>query len=355
MKVTLKDIRGSRFPEAIGACYADLPRIANAVNECVQRLIVDPRQPDTGWYGTYVPMVFNVTRTDPYITVPKGVARLMNIDVCKTPVPLRNGFYEFLWATKGILPQTNCTSSINSACYPSINTQGVLRGAYPTNVDVPTTAGTTYYIRAYPTDALDDGKRILVQAYDPNDFKIYGMDGLMQMEGQYLTLASPFVTSTWTVGTKGIYGIQKDYTYGDVVLKAVDTVTGVETTLSRYEPGDTNPAYPRYYLDALPQYCCSSTTIQVNALAKLDYYPVAVESDWVLIGNIPALIAEAQSIYHDGIQEDAAFTLSMKKHAAAIMLLQGELDHMYGKVNPATNVALFGTAHPRYQSIGLVR
>lgn len=351
MKTTLLDVRRSRFPQAIGACYTDIPRIAAAVNECVQRLIIDPRQPETGWFGTRVPMVFNVSRANPYITAPRGIARFLALDVCGSPIRLQNDLYEYLWAGEGILPRTVCTGTSSSVCVPNLSTVGMLRGYYATLVDVPITNPQT--IRVYPTDPLDVGKRILIQAYDANDLKIYGLDGSQQMEGFYLTLSYPFVDSTFTVGAKGIYGIQKDYTYGDVPLQAVDSVTGAVTALARYEPGETRPWYPRYYLDSLPQFCCTgSTTLQVNVMAKRDYYPVAVDSDWVLIGNIPALISEAQSIYHDGIQEAAASVMSLKKHNDAVLFLQGELDHQGGKENPATSVPLFGTADLRRQSIG---
>lgn len=351
MQTTLKDLRLSRFPQAIGACYTDIPRIAAAANECVQRLMIDPRQPETGWFGTRVPMVFNVTRANPYITAPRGIARFLSLDVCGKPIKLQNDLYEYLWTGVGILPRITCSGTSRSVCAQSMSTVGILRGYFPTLVDVPT--ANPQFIRAYPTDPLDIGKEILIQGWDANDVKIYGLDGLQQTEGFKLTLQFPFVDSVVTIGTKGIYGVQKAYTNGDVPLQAVDSVTGAVTTLARYEPGETRPWYPRYYIDSLPQWCCTgSTTLQVNVMAKRDYYPVAVDSDWLLIGNIPALISEAQSIYHDGIQEAAASVMSLKKHNDAILFLQGELDQYYGKENPATSVPLFGTADLQRQSIG---
>jgi len=183
--------------------------------------------------------------------------------------------------------------------------------------------------------------------------KIYGLNGMQQIEGYYLTLDYPFVDTPFTVGSKGIYGVQKDYTYGDVPLYAVARSDGTQTALARYEPGEQNPVYPRYYMDSLPQWCCNGeTTIQVNVMAKRDYYPVAVDQDWVLIGNIPALISEAQSIYHDNIQEASSSVQSLKKHNDAILFLQGELDHYQGKEMPATELATFGTAKLSYRSIG---
>lgn len=353
MKTTLMDLRRSRFPQSIGLCYNDLPEIANAANECTQRLLLDIRQPDTGWWGTYVQMVFNVTRANPYITAPRGIARIQLMDVCNRPIKLQNEFYSYLWAGEGYLPRNICSGTSSSVCISPLNTQGLLRGYFPTLVDVPSTAGQSYFIRAFPGDPLDVGKRILIQAYDQNDLKIYSLEGLNQIEGFYLQLAYPFIDSVVTVGPKGIYGVQKDYTYADLQLDAVNANTGAITALSRYEPGEQRPWYPRYFLDSLPQYCCNGVpSIQINAMAKRDFYPVFVDQDWLLIGNIPAMISEAQAIYHDGIQETAAESMNAAKHNDAIRFLQGELDHMAGKEDAAVNVALFGTAKLRRQSIG---
>lgn len=353
MKTTVKDVRLSRFPEAIGANYSDMPTITRAINECVQRLIIDPRQPDTGWWGTWVPALFTITRAQPYIAAPTGVARIMLMDVCKNPIRLQNMFYEFLWGQRGYLPKDACcgVSATAGGCGTlcNLSTSAYFRGNYSTQIDVPSAS----YVRVYPTNVLDGGgtKRVLVQGLDANGLKIYSLDGQSQIEGFYVDLASPFTQSTNVVTS--IYGIQKDYSYGDVVLTAVDTTTAVETTLARYEPGDTNPQFPRYYLDSLPQYCCNGTaSIQVQTLCKLDYRPVYVDQDWVLIGNIPALIDEAQSIYHDGIQDSTAIKMSLTKHNNAVLKLQGELDHFTGKEMPAISVSLFGTAKLRNQSVG---
>ncbi len=353
MKTTVFEVRTrSRFPEAIGKCATDLPEITAALNEAVQRLIIDPRQPDTGWMGSWVPMVFNVTRASPFISAPRGISRIMLMDVCKQPIHVQNQFYEFLWAGAGYLPKDGCFGNPNiQGCtiIPNVNTQGILRGYFPIMADVPITDPQT--IRAYPTDPLDIGKRILIQGYDQNNMKIYSLSGMQQIEGTFLTLDYPFVDSGFTMTS--IYGVQKEVTFGDVPLFAVDVNTGIQTALARYEPSETYPNYPRYYLDSLPQFCCNGTpSIQINALGKRDFYPVVTDTDWLLIGNIPALIAEGQSIFYDGVHELASAQMSLKKHNDAILLLQGELDHYMGKEMPAVNVALFGTAKLRDQGIG---
>lgn len=353
MKTTLLDLRRSRFPQALGLCFNDLPEISNAANECTQRLIIDPRQPDTGWWGTTVPMVFQVTRGNPYITAPRGIARIMLVDVCNRPIKVQNGFYEYLWAGEGLLPKSVCSGTSRAQCISPLNTQALLRGYFPTLVDIPSAAGQSYFIRVFPGNPLDVGKRILIQAYDQNDLKIYSLDGLNEIEGFYITLAYPFMDSVETVGPKGIYGVQKDYTYAELQVDAVNANTGEITQLSRYEPGEQRPNYPRYFLDSLPQFCCNGQpSIQINAIAKRDFYPVFVDQDWLLIGNIPAMISEAQAIYHDGIQEPAAQSMNSAKHRDAINFLQGELDHYAGKESAAVNVAIFGTAKLRRQSIG---
>lgn len=350
MKVTVKDVRQSRFPQAIGLTYDNVPGICAALNEVTQRLITDPRQPETGWWGTWVPALFTVTKNNPWINAPAGVARILLMDVCKDPVKMQNQFYEFLWAGRGYLPKDACCGS-GYGGLTSLFTQGIYRGRFPTQVDVSAAS----YIRAYPTNPSDVGKTVLIQALDSNGLKIYSQTAEAQVEGFTLTLEYPFVESEDIV-TK-VYGVQKDWTYGDVPLTAVDASTAVETTLARYEPGETAPDYARYYLDSLPQFCCGVGTenMQVNALVKLDYRPVAIDQDWVLIGNIPALIDEAQAVYQSDIQTAEAMQLGMAKHESAIKRLKGELDHYLGKETPAVRVAIFGTASPWMAGIGTLR
>jgi hypothetical protein len=182
---------------------------------------------------------------------------------------------------------------------------------------------------------------------------IYSTDSGVQVKGFFLTLGFPSVTSPFQV-TGPIWGVQKDVTYGDVVLSMVDPVTAVVTDISRYEPGETRPQYRRYFLKDVRRYYQLGPLhkVQIEVLAMRDYYPVAVSTDWLLIGNIEAMILECQSLRFSEMDVPTASQQSEVAHIEAVRLLRGELDHYEGKEAVAVNVAPFGTARPSHQRIG---
>lgn len=339
-RLTFAQVKTSRFPEAIVICAADTPSLARAVNECQQRLINVGGE--SGWWGGWAKVVFQISRTDPFITLPREFARAINLDVCNRPIRVQNEFYEFLYAGIGLRPGTNCQAWCGSL-------QGYERGTYPTMVDM---VGTKL-LRVYITDDRDAGKRILIDALDQNGNRIYTTDILSQAAGFYLTLTNPFVTSGFTVSA--IRSVQKDATYGDILLKSVDPDTGDEVLLSRYAPDELNPAYRRYYIDRLPATCCPGTvpnTVQVTAMCKYEFIPVVRDTDFLIIGNLPALIEEAKAIRYSDMDVTNAMQLEAKAHAKAIKLLQDEQRHYCGELQPAVGFFPFGNDKLEYAGIG---
>ena len=192
-------------------------------------------------------------------------------------------------------------------------------------------------------------------AQDQNGNGIYTQDGQQSVNGFFLTLQSPFDTSNMLVSAFG--SIAKDFTQGDVILKAVDPSTGLETTLSRYTPDETAPAYRRYYINSLPTNCCATNfvtpgMVQITAMLKYEYAPVRRDTDFLIIGNIPALIEEAQAIKYSSIDETTAAQLESKHHAKSIKLLQSEMRHQLGELQPAVNSAIFGSARLACAGVG---
>lgn len=339
-RITFAQVRASDFPQAVQMCANDIPQLTRRANRCQEILINCGGE--TGWVGGWAKVVFNVSRTNPFITLPREFARAINLDVCNRPIRVQNEFYEFLDAGIGLRPGTRCTPWCGLL-------QGYERGHFPTMVDL---VG-NQFVRAYITDVRDVGKRILVDALDQNGNRIYSTDVLNQVSGFYLTLDQPFVTSTFEISS--IRSIQKDITFGDVLLNAVDAITGAETLLSRYAPDEVNPSYPRYYIDAPPNSCCESTTpgiVQVSALAKYDYIPVARDTDFMLINSIPALIEEAKAIRFADMDVVESINFESKNHRRAIKLLQDQMRNYLGEVSVAVNFAPFGNARYEHQMIG---
>jgi hypothetical protein len=339
----LKDVRQSRIPETLGSCASDNNRLIEIINEAQQRLVFAGGE--TGWWGSWARTAFTVTgTTNPYITLPRSIARLINMDICRNPVRIQNEFYEFLEAGVGLQPGCECNG---------LETYD--RGMFPTFSDI---VPPNKRLRFYITDAADVGRRVLVQGTDQNGTTIYSLDGVDEVTGIYIPFAQPFVDTPFDIIT--LTGLQKDFTVGQVRVFEVDTVTGVSRLILTMEPSEEVAGYRRYFLNGLPPNCCGSVlpapaTTQVTAMAKLALIPVQVDSDYLLISNITALKEECQSVRFSEMDDSTSAGQSALHHRKAINLLNGELTFWLGKERPAINFAPFGTAKLSHQRIGSLR
>ena len=215
-RITLAQVRQSRLPAAIGKCATDIPGIAAYVNQAQEQLI--KAGGETGWFGGWQKVVFSVSRCSPYITMPRQFARVINLDVCKWPVRMQNEFYEYL--PEGIGLQDFC--SIPNATNWCGHCEGFERGVFPTTVDL---TSSNQFLVAFATDVRDYGRNLCIgPCLDQNGNPIYSTVGNQQVNGFFMTLAAPMVISPMMVSQ--ISAIQKDITYGDVLLYQQDATTG---------------------------------------------------------------------------------------------------------------------------------
>jgi hypothetical protein len=346
----LKDVRQSRVPEAIGLCAADNAKLVEIINEAQQRLIFAGGE--TGWWGSWFRTVFTVdSATNPYITLPRSIARVINWDICRWPVRIQNEFYEFLEAGIGLQPITNCSGNSFQSCNMM---ESYDRGQFPTFLDL---VPGNKRLRFYLTDAIDVGARILVQGKDQNGMTIYSLDGNVQVQGIFLNLTTPFVDTPFDISL--LTGLQKDVTVGQVRIYEVDMLTGAQRLLSFMEPSEEVAGYRRYFLNGLPRNCCDPTntgvtTVQVTAMAKLAFIPVSVDTDYLIIQNMAALKEECQAVRFGEMDDSTSAQQAAIRHSKALNLLNGELRHHLGKEMPAINFAPWGTAHLSNQRIGLL-
>ncbi len=343
----LIDFRLSRGPQSVGICQADVALCSQFVNAATQRLLLARESGDTGWWGTWARMVFNVAKTDPFITLPREVARLINVDICRSPVNVQNEFYEFLSFGIGLQdPRTQTGRCRNRDC---LLAEVYDRGSYPSFIDL----AANRILRVYITDVRDIGARILVQGTDTSDNPIISLDGTDDILGVMLDGTMPFVDSPTM---NSLTGIQKAVTAGPVRFYQVDPNTGTQELILTMEPSEESAGYRRYFLGGLPKNCCdpgsTTATVQVTGMAKLEFVPVRVDTDYLLIGNIEALIAECESIRYSTMDMPTAKQMAQERHGQAIRLLQGELVHQLGRDLPAISFSPFGSAHLRNQLIG---
>jgi hypothetical protein len=309
-------------------------------------LLYDPDAPDEGWWGGWIRTVFNVSRGQPFITLPREVARIILMDVCKMPVKVQNGFYEFLDYGRGLQPK-DCLGGTSSTCNTLL--QAYDRESVPT---LGTFTGPAH-VRIYPADPGDVGSTVIVQGTDQNGTTILSTDALTggPVLGESISLVVPFATTINQFST--ITGIQKDSTNGPVSFFQVNPVTLVQSSLSTMEPSETAANYRRYYVNGLPANCCNASggVLQVTAMAKLDFVPVTADPDYLLIPNIPALIRQCESIRFGKMESKTSVAMSQVKHKEALALLFGQIDHMLGKERPAITVPLWGSQRLRPQPI----
>lgn len=345
-RIRLYDVRFSRLPELIGRCVGDVVQLASYINSAQRRLLLCREVGDEGWYGTWAEVAFNlVSRTNPYITCPRGIARLEKVQVCQNPVFIQNQFYEYMDFGNGRMPQR-------------FKDNFCLVQAYTRNNAITfTDLVGTKIIRIYTTDPADynSNSRVMLQGLDPSGTVIRSQDVFNQVQGVFVTIQSPF--SDAPVQFSQLTGIQKDKTIGNIQIFQVDPVTGVESLMLTMEPGEQVAGYRRYYFNNLPTACCVSSTntpqnLQVTAIAKLDLVPVAVDTDYLLFQNLEAVIEECCSVRYSEMDNGDAKQMAQEKHLQAIRLLQGELVHYLGKEKPAVNFAPFGSARLGRQKIG---
>ena len=355
MRLTVSDVLQSRFPQVLGLCSDDVGGVCKALNAVVQRLNFCKELGDAGWVGSWCEYAFDVAKTDPFFVAPREVERLEVADICSYPVVIHGPFWEFLKFGAGRWPKRSCA---NGHCAPLAIYD---RGYVPTFQPI---VGTRKTLRIYPGSTGDTGARVLVQCEDSNGMVVRTQDGLLLVQGIFVPLAYPFadlILQGQPLEIRAITGLQKDITIGSVFVYERDLDTGAERLISTMDPGETIASYRKYYFGGIPLNCCNpsdavnGTTVQVTAIAKLAFLPVAVPTDYLLLNNLEALIAEAQSLRMSQVDGLAAKSEAIAYHKMAVALLNGQSIATHGKLSPDISFAPFGSARLSRQKIGIMQ
>lgn len=341
-RLRLYDCRTSRLPRVIGYCENDIHRIADAVNTAQRRLLYAKEAGEEGWWGTWAEILFFVSRAQPYITLPRDIARIESANVCGYPVTTNNQFVEYLRFGNGRMPKS-CSGGL---------------GIHARNNAVTFTDLTNgpQFITAMISNPADATKVAIIQGLDENENQVYTLDFSRNIQGQKLFLDVPMVTTPQTFTS--LNGIQKDQTIGQVSFYQTDPTTGDQVLLLTMEPSELTASYRRYYIDPLPTSCCATATgVQVNpvavtAIVKMDLVPVQTDTDYCMIQNLEAIIEECQSIRLSECDTPGAKQMAAERHIQAIRMLNGELGHYMGLQQPAILFSPFGSARLECQKIG---
>lgn len=373
-RLRFNDFLLSEGPQLVGLDKSDLPRCAAIANRADERLLTDRAMGDEGPVGAFAEMAFSVSRENPFITCPRGVARLEAIDICQRPVPLHNQFFEYLEFGNGRMPKMDRWGRCHWG-----HAAGYERNFACTMTDI---SNPPQQIQIFPKDQADTIPnpktgaipRVLLQGLDENGAIVTSIDGNcpVPVQGEFVTLAWPYALSVNSYST--LTGVQKDFTQGAVELWQSDPIWGMADILSTMEPTETTGWYRRYYINNVPRSCCSSFRpiivnkqppscdcphpkkewVMVTAIAKLDLVPVVVPTDYFVIQSLEALISECQSIRMSRMDDTASAQKSADYHQKAIKLLLGQCQHVYGKNTPASNFAPFGRYGWERVNLGMI-
>lgn len=325
--LTLKDAKNSRIPSYLGTC-PDSDDFVSYINEAMNRLITRGN-----WNGSY--QRIRLCTTNNCLTFPREIVTVQSLAVCSQNVPVKNMWWEFV---------PNAGYSLNG-CSDACPGPGFIdRGFYPIFNDMSSGGG---YLRAFASMASDYGKKIHIFGYDSNNQWIRSTEGGVQIDGFKMTLASPYVQSSFIV--TNITGVQKEETDADVNLYEVDPADGSLLQLGTYEPSETVASYRRYQFNGSQ---CDTCTTTFTGIAKLNFIPVSVDSDYLYISNLPALKEMCKAIKFGEMESADSERKSLYHERRAITELNHEKQNLNGDDTIPIKIRPFGSATNRYRMIG---
>jgi hypothetical protein len=341
MRANFGSLRLGDLPEAIGLCAADTPRLLRAVSAATHRLLIAGGE--SGFWGSFDRIAFNVTQGNPYLITPANVARVINLTSCSRGIAIRNGFFELLQYGVGLRGPDCCGNS----CVP---TQIYDRGTQPFLTDMTTGS----VLRIFPTNAADVGKRIFFNGIDTNGIPVSSIDNGVTVPGVFVTLALPYVDTPLAFNV--INSVQKDLTLAMVSVYQINADTTL-SLLAQYPANQQFPSYRKYFVGNLPTNCCNTATlgmVQMEAMCKIDFQKYTSDMDDLLLANEQALIEECQSLRYSKMDDGTAKAEAALHHRTAIRLLNQELDHYLGKDSMAVNISYFGgnASDAAYRNLG---
>lgn len=330
--LTFGDCKNSRsMISAAGVC-ATGAAFRDYVNDSTRMLMKRGN-----FWGTVQPL--DVCVINQCITWNRYVGTILATNVCGHNVRPQNNWSQFVpigpFGIKGMgfgVSRGHCSGD---AILADSGTSPVFR-------NVP--CGKSFYIRAYPSVRADVGKKITIFGIDSNGQTIRTRDANNNwVEGVTITLALEFASTTMLVSE--ITRVVKDETQGVVRLFQYDPTNNVLLDCASYDPTETSPDYRTSRLSGtVGRGCCQCSGVKaISALVKLEFIPVKVDNDLVIIANEDALATAIQSIKageSGNAKKKAAFEMDAIHDLNLQLRDKFPLDQTPISINP------FGTAIP---------
>lgn len=236
------------------------------------------------------------------IVVPSEFDRIMLMTINGIPMQMQSPWFEFVGEgpdflnTDYLVPPIDYNDRLNLGGLVGV----IDREQVATFEDIPLTGGPYYpvvYGTADETGGLPNNRpKIIIRGYDANRNWVRSLGpGGIWMDGIELPINgdTPPFASTSTQSFSEVTAIIKPVTNGYVNLYVTNNTTA-EVFIGSYAPRDTNPYYRRYHIPGLSPvqiYC-------VLARLRRRFFPARADNDFLLIGNLPALISMMQAVYY---------------------------------------------------------
>jgi len=329
--IALSDLKNSTIPNSVNLAGCN-PNFTRLANEAQVRLANKGR-----WWGTTKRIRICVNQK--CITWPAGVSVVEGFNIGGWGVPLRNGWFEF---------QDNVPVITGRRC--QCTPQQLLDRGMSCQFTDPIVDS---YIRIYPVSSSDADKVVLLQGFDQNGNPIRGNTGDDYFDGEKLTLASPFATSTSIFAPPGLIAVQKPITNSYLKVFSVNAVTDEETQIATWGPSETVPQYRRSAITHVPRHCpdrwnegdnCTPRLLNcvrsvADAIVRLTPLPMVVDTDWCFIGNLGAMKAAMKAMQKED-QDD--YEEAALEWGNAIKLLRDEINTYEPPERIQINSEVFG-------------
>ena len=337
------------WPSCLNLDSSD-PRWLKVLNEALERLMGMGR-----WVGTY--QRYQLCTNNACLTWPREFATIEVLDICGTPVTIRNEWFEFIDNGPGLW-RGNCQG--NALGCQSINYLD--RGRGFVTFDDPKV---NCYIRLFVQFADDAGKVVNLRGWDSNQQWVLTDNGAtvgenLTLNGTYVDSETVFMPQVFrevvkakTAGFVRAYFYAEDDPYitgidADGNLHPIDPALVALTPIAAWEPGETIPNYRRCVIPMLQssgRACGSDTTTPVTrkptvtVMAKLAFIPMESGLDFIPLTNAPAIkmamIAVQKQERGDISGSQAAMRgtfnpITRKFEDGAVPLLEAELEEFQG-------------------------
>lgn len=306
---TVLDLKNSRIPPELGICPTDA-RLLQYYNEWQEDALNHGR-----WWGTIVST--QIQTNGGLIAWPRNVANVELLTRCGQTIQGHNQWYRFMDAVSQPYCDVCGCAGLPGGCGSCGGLIWTDEGMLPVFRQLTSAS----YIKLYPGNAADIGKKVLIQGYDSNGQWVRRQYGLTPVDGEYVVLTLPFAQST--VAYNSITGIQKEATGWLVRASGLDASTSVETPIAQWEGDETSP---QYRVIRVPNVAKGSNgTVQpvtLNALVKLEHIPVQYDTDWLVLQCSPAIRHGLRSRMLSARDQD---TSADKEMARSIDCLNQEL------------------------------